>query len=134
MENYKSISNLVEEIRGILDLTEAGDPDKGIKGKFKGGTKHNPFKRLKKGKSLGPGPKGSTAVPGKKRGYWRCRCMSYKCLCRGTEGEKKVVMIKKGYKNTYNKLYRKWRKTHASRYAPGKGTQFKSMKKGAENA
>lgn len=119
MRDYKAILGLVEEVRDLLHLNEAGG-DKAIKGKFKKPTMHNPFKYLKKGKSLGAAVRGSTTVPGKQRGYWRCRCMSYTCHCKGSEGEKKIVRIDRGYKNTYNIAYRKYRKQHASKYAPGK--------------
>lgn len=122
MRDYKAILGLVEEVRDLLHLNEAGD--KAIKGKFKQGTMHNPFKYLKKNKRLGPAVRGSDRVPGAKKGYWKCRCMSYTCHCKGSEGEKKTVRIDRGYKNTYNIAYRKWRKTHASKYAPGKGSKF----------
>jgi hypothetical protein len=137
MGNYDSVRSLVEEVRGILDLDEEDLQEisnQKAAAKFKGTTKHNPFKRLKKGKSLGAGPKGSTTVPGRKRGYWRCRCQSYKCLCRGSEGEKKRVNIGKGYKKSYNILYRKWRKKHASKYSPAKGGKWKKVKKGHASA
>lgn len=126
MENYDSVRSLVEEVRGILDL----DENKKLMGKFKKGTKHNPFKRVKKGKGLGPGPRGSTKVPGKKRNYWKCRCQSYKCLCRGSEGEKKTVKIDRSYKDTYNVAYRKYRKKRAKEYQPGGKRGFKKVKKG----
>lgn len=125
VENYDRVMGLVEDVRDILDLHEQDKASKKIKGKFKKATKHNPFKYLKKGKALGPGPRGSTEVPGTKTGYWRCRCHSYKCLCRGTEGERKRVDIEKGYKATYNKAYRKWRKRHKNKYQPGKGSKWK---------
>lgn len=142
MENYESIMGLVEEVRDILSLHEAkkkkaahpadADPEghkKVVMGKFKKATPHNPFKRLKKGKALGAGPRGSTTVPGKKRGRYRCRCHSYKCLCRDSETKKiKTVKIEKGWKNTYNIAYRKWRKKHANKYA--KDPKWKSVKKG----
>lgn len=132
MENYDSVRSLVEEVRGILDLDGPEDlsEDKKLMGKFKKGTKHNPFKRVKKGKGLGPGPRGSTTVPGTKRNYWKCRCQSYKCLCRGSEGEKKRVKIGRSYKSTYNIAYRKWRKKKAKEYAPGGKRGFKKVKKG----
>ena len=95
-----------------------------VQGKFKQTTKHSPFKYVKKGKGLGPAVRGSTTNPGKKKGYWKCRCASYRCHCKGSEGEKKVVHIDHGYKNTYNIAYRKWRKKHAAKYLPSKGGVF----------
>lgn len=133
MENYDSVRSLVEEVRGILDLDQEDgvlSETKKLMGKFKKGTKHNPFKRVKKGKGLGPGPRGSTAVPGKKRNYWKCRCQSYKCLCRGSENEKKIVKIGRSYKSSYNIAYRKWRKKKAKEYEPGGKRGFKKVKKG----
>lgn len=95
-----------------------------VQGKFKQTTKHSPFKYVKKGKGLGPAVRGSTTNPGKKKGYWKCRCASYRCHCKGSEGEKKVVHIDRGYKRTYNIAYRKWRKKHAARFMPSKGGAF----------
>lgn len=133
MANYTRILKLVEEVRGLLGLEEAkmssadvGDEgtDKKIKGKFKAGTAQNPFKYLKKGKKLGPAVRGSDRNPGSKKGYWSCRCHSYKCLCKGSQGEKKVVLIDRGYKKKYNRDYTRWRDNHAGTYAPGKTSKF----------
>jgi hypothetical protein len=40
------------------------------------------------------------------------------------------VRIKKAWKGTYNIAYRKWRKKHGSKYAPGKSGRFRKRVKG----
>jgi hypothetical protein len=127
------IKNLVEEVRSILSLKaeeeteeaeealhqeavdeivgeifgEAKDDGGDVKGKFKKKTLHNPFRRSPK---LGP-----TKIPGvsgrvlRKKGYWSCRCSNYRCMCKGSEGERKKVVIGRQYKKVYNTKYRKWR-------------------------
>jgi hypothetical protein len=149
MADYKNLMNLVEEVRGLVSYDEVQnckdhaasalseyledqledsledsleEADK-VSGKFKKGTEHNPFRYLKKGKALGPGPKGRIHKPTR---YWTCRCSNYRCLCRGSEGERKRVNIGRGYKKTYNNLYRRWKAKHASRFKPGK--VFRSRK------
>jgi len=103
-------------------------------------TAHNPFKNLKKGKRLGPtvkkvamkaGP--STKTPGKYRGYWRCRCHNYKCLCTATSEAgneiKKVVRIDRGDKRKYNREYRKWRqKASVQKRYTGPKSKFRKKK------
>lgn len=124
------IKSLVEEVRGILHLdTRRGDEaarealyaeaaaaveaeifaeaDAEPKGKFKKGSAHNPFKTAKK---LGPTKiKGVAGRVLTKRGYWSCKCANYRCKCKGSEGERKTVVIGRAYKKKYNALYRKWR-------------------------
>lgn len=157
MESYDKIMGLVEEVRDILDLHEAKKKTKGQKSPRSHGklhhmtvkhlvkkhgakTAHNPFKNLKKGKSLGPttkkvasraGP--SSKTPGKYRGYWRCRCRSYKCLCtaKSEAGNtvKKVVRIDRGAKRKYNREYRKWRaKASVKKRFEGPKSKFKKSK------
>jgi hypothetical protein len=170
MPDNKSILELVEEVRDILDLheeddlSEAGKSSLGrafnklLKGKkskgkaskssigrkfnklLKGGGKkskgkyrtksaHNPFRRLKKG-PLGPGPRGSTTRPGRKRNYWKCRCSGYKCLCRGSKGEEKEVRIDRAYKKSYNLIYRRYRAKNPKLYRGGRWKTLKAKKKG----
>lgn len=123
MANYSEIMSLVEEVRDILGGEEVLD-------EAKGASKHNPFRWVKKGKSIGVGPRKRTM---KKRGYWKCKCSSYSCNCRAVEGPdkgtKKKVRIDRAYKTKYNKQYAKFRKKHASRYAPGKASVFKKRPK-----
>ena len=104
--DLEKISALVEEVREILEF---GFPKK-ASGKSKNAK--NPFRWLKKGKKLGPGPRKRVHRPAK---YWACKCRQYSCKCTGRKGEKKVVNIDKGYKGTYNKQYRAWRKKPAQR-------------------
>lgn len=121
--DYEKISALVEEVRGILD--EASFPKK-PSGKSK--NVHNPFRWLKKGKKLGPGPKKRIHRPAK---YWACKCRRYSCRCTGKKGEKKVVNIARDYKNSYNKLYRKWRSSPSQRKRfkyGGKASPFRARK------
>lgn len=134
MANYQKIMSLVEEVKDILDLTEA--PDSATKKAFHkavGKPKlHNPFRFVKKGKAIGYGPglvRGPRKV--KKKAEWKCHCNSaYKCLCKGgPDGNTwKHVNIDKGYKMRYNKKYRQWRSKHPNQYAPGKGSVFKARK------
>lgn len=145
MADYENLMSLVEEVRGLVaydeleerkseaaaqlsgylegQLEEPIEEADKVSGKFKKGTMHNPFRHLKKGKALGPGPKGRVHKPTR---YWTCRCAGYRCMCRGSEGERKRVNIGRGYKKTYNTLYRRWRAKHASRFKPGK--VFRSRK------
>jgi hypothetical protein len=111
-----------------------GGIDEPAMGKLHGkGSKHNPFRNLKKGKNLGPAVRGDATHPGSSKGLWRCRCSAYKCHCIGKDesnkGQKKNVFINKAYKARYNILYRKWRKIHANKYAPGKDSRFKKRPK-----
>ena len=147
MRNYEEIMGLVEEVRGLLDgdvvdeaathahLAKKHGVETHFIKKHKGRTPHNPFKNLKKNKRLGPAVRGSDRTPGKKRGYWRCRCQSYKCVCfaKTAEGKtvKKIVRINKTWKGTYNEKYRTWREKHKARYkAGGKGGFKKPAKPG----
>lgn len=131
METYRELMEMVEEVRSLLDLSEAETAPKGkkIAAKFKKVTAHNPFIRLKKGKRLGPAVRGSSSRPGMQRRYWNCRCRGYQCLCKGAKGEKKTVIIGRSYKNSYNVAYRRWRKTHASKYVPGQGGKWRMSAK-----
>lgn len=93
-------------------------------------TGHNPFFHHKAGKRLGPTDKTvarnpTDRVPGKQKKVWQCRCHSYHCLCKG-KGEKnkghiKHVQIDRGYKDKYNRKYRKWRSKPSikKQFAPG---------------
>lgn len=118
MANYREILNLVEEVRDILALERSGELTEAPKKM----SKHNPFRWVKKGKPIGVGPRGRK---NKKTGNWSCRCaVPYECMCKGPGGKRKVVTIDRAYKAKYNKIYRKWRKKHAKRYAPGKGSVF----------
>lgn len=152
MKSYQHIMNLVEEVRGILDLHEQGEEKPQKKGKlhhktkakliakFGSKTPHNPFKNLKKGKHLGGTSKAvakikgpSTTTPGTRRGFWRCRCHGYACHCIGKTAEgkqvEKTVHIDRGYKKIYNKNYRTWRKKHAKLFAPGGKRGFRAPAK-----
>lgn len=156
MRDANEIMGLVNEVRGILSegeepsggeeeqLDEAGKlhhmTHKKLMKKHKGMTPHNPFKHLKKGKHLGgtskqvakiKGP--STTTPGSRKGFWKCRCSNYKCLCLGKTAEgaevKKTVHIGKSYKKGYNQRYRKWRAAHQKLFAPGGKRGFTKPKK-----
>lgn len=128
MANYEELMGLVEEVRDLMNnIVEAKQPPH--MAKFKKPTLHNPFRHVKKGKALGPGPRGGGPL-GKKAGYWRCRCINYTCACKGSEGEKKTVKIDDGYKFTYNIAYRKWRKNHPGQYKPGKVFKVRKPKAG----
>lgn len=67
------------------------------------GQKHSPFKN--KG-HLGKGPRGREMDV---KDYWDCKCANYKCQCTNSDGGKRKVKIKKGYKRAYNKQYKAWR-------------------------
>lgn len=74
---------------------------------------HSPYKR--KGK-IGPtdtpkfGPPPSDTVVHKKKNYWDCHKVGkYVQLCKGKNGEKKMVFINQGYKQSYNQAYRAWK-------------------------
>lgn len=70
-----------------------------------GGGSHHPFKTKTK---LGPGPRGGRL---NKRGKWKCSCpVPYKCNCVGKGGVKKTIRLKRSYKLTYDKEYKKFRK------------------------
>ena len=114
MANYEELRGLVEEVKDLLSTIEEAD----AKGKFaKAKSQHNPFRWVKKGKAIGPGPRGRE---NRKKGYWSCKCAGYRCLCKGSEGERKRVVIGRAYKQRYNVAYRKWRAKHAARYTyPG---------------
>jgi hypothetical protein len=113
-----------KEQHKAADAERGGEHAKTMGGAFKKGTKHNPFKYLKKGKRLGPAVRGDDQHPGKQSGRWRCRCSAYKCRCRGigedNKGQKKLVHINRAYKGKYNLQYRKWRKRHAKKYEGGR--------------
>jgi hypothetical protein len=113
-----------KEQHKAADAERGGEHATKMGGSFKKGTKHNPFKYLKKGKRLGPAVRGDDQHPGKQSGRWRCRCSAYKCRCRGigedNKGQKKLVHINRAYKDKYNLQYRKWRKKHAKKYMGGK--------------
>lgn len=142
MESYEKIMGLVEDVRDILDLHERTKitpkrpkktrrqkkprshgplhhtQHKSLVKKHGTHTLHNPFKNLKARKRLGPTSKRvashpTNRTPGKFKGFWRCRCANYKCLCMAKDEEgnerKKVVRIDRGYKRKYNRKYRKWR-------------------------
>lgn len=119
MANYSEIMGLVEEVRDILEGVESLE-------EAKSASKHNPFRWVKKGKPIGVGPRKRKM---KARGFWKCKCSSYSCNCRGIDGPvkgtKKKVRIDRAYKSKYNQVYAKFRKKHASRYAPGKASVFK---------
>ena len=104
------------EVANLFEADPLGFDDK-VKGKFKKGTAHSPFKRAKK---LGPtkvkGVKGRVHT---KKGYWSCRGMGpYRQMCKGSDGERKLVVINRAYKKRYNAGYRKWRAS-ASKFKKG---------------
>jgi hypothetical protein len=92
-----TIESLTTDLRGILDERSA----------------HWPFKRKSKlGKTgvpkFGPPPSSTRSV--KKADDWVCKKKGkYTQLCRGPEGQKKIVKIDAGYKKGYNAAYRKWK-------------------------
>ena len=146
MADFKEIMNLVEEVRDILDLNEIFDShdtshgkgrSKASKAIAKSNARQNPFRWLKKGKALDKGPK--KRVNFKKRGKWKCKCASYKCLCKSKGAGGKVIFkkvkIEKGYKKSYNKLYRKHlkKKGMQKHYGPESG-RFRSGKYKAKKA
>jgi hypothetical protein len=99
-----------------------------------GGKKHSPFKTAAK---IGPGPRhgwphgGKWRMKHKKRDYWDCKCSNYKCKCKGKEGENKTVNINRGWKKTYNKLFKAYHKAKMDVAAPGRiaKRQAKAAKK-----
>lgn len=139
MESYDKIMNLVEEVRGLLNLDEKLHhmTQKKIMKKHASSTKHNPFKNLKKGKSLGPTSKAVAKIKGPRKhgkaGVWRCRCQSYECVCTGKTAEGKSVTkhvrIGRGYKKGYNARYRVWRAKNKTRFAPGGKGGFRAPAK-----
>lgn len=76
-------------------------------------SEHNPFKHKSKigpsgAKKYGPPPSDSRSV--KKADDWVCKKKGkYVQVCRGPEGQKKIVRIDPGYKAGYNKAYRQWK-------------------------
>jgi len=98
-----------------------------------GGKPHSPFKTARE---IGPGPRYGWPHGGKwrkkkhvKRSYWDCDCSGYRCKCKGKGGENKTVNIKKGWKKTYNALYKAWRKTRLDVAAPSRITRRQAKKK-----
>jgi hypothetical protein len=71
---------------------------------FEVGKEHWPYKNKS---TLGPGPLKGT---NKQSDFWDCNCSNYRCTCKGPEGQRKIVKIKKAYKKWYNKLYKAWLK------------------------
>ncbi len=73
---------------------------------------HWPFKSKSKlgpsgAKKYGPPPGGGRTV--KKQDDWVCKKKGkYVQLCKGPDGQKKIVRIDPGYKKAYNAAYRKW--------------------------
>ena len=98
-----SISKLTTDLRDMLGEESSLDER----------SKHNPFKNqdtigTTNTKKFGPPPKGTRSVS--QTDDWVCKKKGkYVQLCKGPNGRKKVVRIKKGYKKKYNKAYRKWR-------------------------
>lgn len=74
---------------------------------------HWPFKRKNKlgttgTPKFGPPPGDTRSV--KKADDWVCKKKGkYVQLCRGPEGQKKIVKIDKAYKKGYNAAYRAWK-------------------------
>ena len=91
-----TIESLTTELRDMLDERSG----------------HWPFKTKAKlgpsgAKKFGPPPQGARSV--KKADDWVCKKKGkYVQLCRGPEGQKKIVKIDPGYKKGYNAAYRKW--------------------------
>lgn len=77
-----------------------------------------PFKRASK---IGPGPRGGwkEGPTHQKRGYWKCKCKSYKCNCTGGKGEKKKVGLEPRWKSAYNAQYKAWHRKRLQKAAPG---------------
>lgn len=88
------MQKLIERIELFLEGADRLDEE---------GKKHSPFKRKQK---LGPGPRGGTNT---KTGEWDCNCNGYQCQCTHDDGSKKTIKIKRGYKQKYNKQYKKWK-------------------------
>lgn len=92
-----TIETLTTELRDMLNERSA----------------HWPFKRKSKlGKTgvpkFGPPPSSTRSV--KKQDDWVCKKKGkYVQLCRGPEGQKKIVRINKAYKKGYNAAYRAWK-------------------------
>ena len=97
--DHTNIESLTNELREALsgDLEERSG--------------HWPFKRKSKlgpsnAKKFGPPPGTSRSV--KKADDWVCKKKGkYVQLCRGPNGQKKIVKIDAGYKAGYNVAYRK---------------------------
>lgn len=93
-----TIETLTSELREALDNLSERSP-------------HWPYKRrsvLKKSgaKKFGPPPNDERSV--KKQDDWVCRKKGkYVQVCKGPEGQKKIVKIDAGYKSGYNAAYRK---------------------------
>lgn len=63
----------------------------------------SPFKRASKiGRSVANGRWK------KKKDYWDCSGSNYRYICKGKEGEKKVITRDKGAKASYNKAYKNY--------------------------
>jgi len=96
------ISKLTTDLRGLLseDTLDEKSP-------------HNPFSHqdtigTTNTKKYGPPPKGTRSVS--QTDDWVCKKKGpYVQLCKGPNGRRKIVRIKKGYKKKYNKAYRKWK-------------------------
>lgn len=91
-----TIETLTTELRDMLDERSG----------------HWPFMRKNKlgpsgAKKFGPPPTDSRSV--KKADDWVCKKKGkYVQVCRGPEGQKKIVKIDAGYKRDYNRSYRLW--------------------------
>lgn len=76
-------------------------------------SQHWPFKSKAKlgpsgAKKFGPPPMKARSV--KKADDWVCKKKGkYVQVCRGPEGQKKIVKIDPGYKKAYNAAYRAWK-------------------------
>jgi hypothetical protein len=65
--------------------------------------KRSPFKRASKiGRSVAHGRWK------KKKDYWDCSGKNYRYVCKGKEGEKKIITRDKDAKSAYNKAYKKY--------------------------